>query len=175
MMIRMNDISTSYSIAPAKAEESCRGKEHNAMNLRCLIALLMFQSGFMYPLSVGHAEDTGESNLAGCAAGAKRMARLELIFGLTSKKSLVTRQAWTAFLAREVTPRFPDGFSVFDSQGQWRDRRGAIGKEPSRLLLIWYQPDATSEAKIEAIRAAYKQRFHQESVLRADEVSCVSF
>jgi hypothetical protein len=129
----------------------------------------------MDPLSAAHAEDASASNPAGCTASAKRMARLELIFGLASEKGPVTQKAWTTFLVREVTPRFPDGFSVFDGQGQWRNRNGAISKEASRLLLIWYQPDATSEARIEAIRTAYKQRFHQESVVRADEVSCVSF
>ena len=35
--------------------------------------------------------------------------------------------------------------------------------------------DGTSDADIEAIRSAYKQRFDQESVLRIDSVSCVSF
>ncbi len=75
----------------------------------------------------------------------------------------------------EVTPRFPDGFSVFEGRGQWRDKQGKIGKESSRLLLIWHTPDAGTDAKIEAIRKAFKERFHQESVLRADEASCVSF
>jgi len=145
------------------------------MNLRCLIMLSLFQPAFIGLLPSAHAEDAGASRFTGCASGAKRMARLELIFGLASRTGPVTQRAWTAFLTREVTPRFPDGFSVFDGYGQWRDRRGAIGKERSRLLLIWYPPDATSETRIEAIRTAYKQRFHQESVLRSDEVSCVSF
>jgi hypothetical protein len=145
------------------------------MTLRCLIALFLLQSGFVLPLPLAHADDVGASDLTGCASGAKRMARLELIFGLAGKRGPITQRAWNAFLAREVTPRFPDGFSVFEGYGQWRNRLGAIGKEPSRLLLIWYRPDTTSETRIEAIRAAYKQRFHQESVLRADEVSCVSF
>jgi hypothetical protein len=147
------------------------------MNLRFLFVLFLFQSAFIGSQPAAHAEDAGASisNPNGCTPGAKRMARLELIFGLMSKNGPVTQRAWARFLAREITPRFPDGFSVFDGHGQWRNPRGAIGKEPSRLLLVWYQPDVTSEARIEAIRAAYKERFHQESVLRADEVSCVSF
>ena len=43
------------------------------------------------------------------------------------------------------------------------------------MLVIWYRRAADSEAKIEAIRAAYKARFGQESVMRVDGVSCVSF
>jgi len=32
-----------------------------------------------------------------------------------------------------------------------------------------------SPARVEEIRAAYKARYHQTSVMRADGVSCVSF
>ncbi len=103
------------------------------------------------------------------------MQKVELIFGLGGKTGTISARAWDRFIAREVTPRFPDGLSVFEGYGQWRDRHGAISRERSKLLLIWYVPDAASEAKIEAIRDAYKRRFHQESVLRADEISCVSF
>ncbi len=49
------------------------------------------------------------------------------------------------FLAKEVTPRFPDGLSLFSGYGQWRNPEGRILKEMSRLLLIWYVPDAAVE------------------------------
>ena len=59
--------------------------------------------------------------------------------------------------------------------GQWRSSVGGRAKEKSRVLVIWYRPAADSEARIEAIRSAYKARFGQESVMRVDGVSCVSF
>ena len=85
------------------------------------------------------------------------------------------RSEWRAFLDTEVTPRFPDGLTVLTGYGQWRSEAGRIAKEASRVLVIWYQPGADSEAKIEAIRSAYKARFGQESVMRVDGTSCVSF
>jgi hypothetical protein len=100
------------------------------------------------------------------------MARLELIFGAGGG---VTRRAFRAFLATEVTPRFPDGLSLFSGYGQWRNRKGRIVQETSRMLLIWYVPNSQSETRIEAIRNAYEKRFQQQSVLRADSSSCVSF
>jgi hypothetical protein len=103
------------------------------------------------------------------------MARLELVLGARAPSGVVGPRAWAKFLAREITPRFPDGLSVFEGYGQWRSGSGGVGREPSRLVLIWYAPDALSESKIEAIRAAYKRRFRQDSVLRADSASCVSF
>ena len=63
---------------------------------------------------------------------------------------------WRAFLDAEVTPRFPDGLTVLTGYGQWRNSAGAIAKETSRVLVIWHRPGAGSDAKIEAIRAAYK-------------------
>ncbi len=39
-----------------------------------------------------------------------------------------TRAVRTALvLAAEVTPRFPDGLTVVEAGGQWRDGKGAIG------------------------------------------------
>ena len=43
------------------------------------------------------------------------------------------------------------------------------------MLIVWYRTATDSEFKIEAIRSAYKARFHQESVMRVDSSSCVSF
>jgi len=110
-----------------------------------------------------------------CAPPAKSMARVELIFGLGSGKARVSERNWERFAAREISPRFPNGFSLLTGKGQWRNKAGHIEKESSRLLLIYYEASGEAYPKIEAIRQAYKIRFHQESVLRADGMSCVSF
>jgi len=111
-----------------------------------------------------------------CTGSAVPYARLELLFGRGRKDGgEVSDDEWRAFLDAEITPRFPDGLTVLDAYGQWRNSAGAIAKEKAVMLVIWHRPTADSEAKIEAIRAAYKTRFGQESVLRVDGVSCVSF
>ena len=104
------------------------------------------------------------------------MARLELLFGTARATAAPVSEAeWADFVDGEVTPRFPEGLSILAGQGQWRDDAGQVVKEEARMLLIWYRPTAERAAAIEAIRAAYKARFDQESVLRADGVSCLSF
>jgi hypothetical protein len=40
------------------------------------------------------------------------------------------------------------------------------------MLIIWHQRTDQADAEIEAIRAAYKQRFE---VMLVDSTSCVSF
>jgi hypothetical protein len=113
---------------------------------------------------------------AACRVAATPYARLELLFGLGRKDGTEIGEAdWRAFLDSEVTPRFPDGLTVLNGYGQWRNGAGAIAREKSVMLVIWHRRTADSEARIEAIRAAYKARFGQESVLRVDGVSCVSF
>ena len=117
----------------------------------------------------------GEPGVA-CRAGAETYARLELLFGLGKQGGgVVSEEEWRTFLAGEVTPRFPDGLTVLVGYGQWRGRSGEVAREPSRVLAIWYRPDAGSDARIEAIRQAYKVQFGQESVMRVDGLSCVSF
>jgi hypothetical protein len=111
-----------------------------------------------------------------CRGAAAPYARLELLFGLGREDGTEIGEAeWRAFLDTEVTPRFPDGLTVLNGYGQWRNSAGAIAGEKSVMLLIWHRPAADSEEKIEAIRSAYKARFGQASVLRADGASCVSF
>lgn len=117
-----------------------------------------------------------EPGAMACRNGATAMARLELLFGMARKDgSEVSEADWRAFLDAEVTPRFPDGLTVLTGYGQWRSGAGITAKETSRVLVIWHARPPGSEAKIEAIRAAYKTRFGQESVLRVDGASCVSF
>ena len=112
-----------------------------------------------------------------CSTAARPLARLELLFGSTRKDlTPIGEEEWAAFVAAEIAPRFPDGLTILTGYGQWRDATGTMVKETSRLLLIWYAPAADSDSRIEAIRAAYKARFGQESVLRADGApACVSF
>jgi Protein of unknown function (DUF3574) len=111
-----------------------------------------------------------------CRAGATRMARLELLFGLSLADGRhVTDDEWQAFVDTEITPRFPQGHTVMSGSGQWQSSLGMVAKEPSRLLIMWYSTGGASEAAIEAIRTAYKIRFGQESVMRVDGASCVSF
>ncbi|MGW1372985.1 DUF3574 domain-containing protein [Streptomyces sp. NPDC002446] len=81
------------------------------------------------------------------------------------------------FVDRFVTPRFPDGLTVQQGQGQYRDAHGTIERERSYELTLLYPTGqaATSGRKIEEIRSAYERRFGQESVARVDDRASVDF
>lgn len=97
--------------------------------------------------------------------------KTELYFGTDIKGgSVVTEDDWNEFLKEVVTPRFPDGLTVLEGYGQYRDASGKIVRERSKVLVILY-PAAkrkSSSRKIDEIRKAYKAKFQQESVLRID-------
>ena len=113
----------------------------------------------------------------GCAATASPMSQVEMYFGSSVKgRPFVTTWAWSQFLGSEVTPKFPDGLTVIDARGQWRSGDGKIYSEATHVVLILYKADATTEGKIEAIRAAYKKQFNQEELpLRVDTRVCAAF
>jgi hypothetical protein len=107
---------------------------------------------------------------------AKPVTRTELFFGLRKPNGAEVNNAeFQRFLDREITPRFPDGFTVISGQGQFKDARGAILQERSKLLILLYPIAATSNQQIEQIRKAYITAFQQQSVLRADNLSCAAF
>ncbi len=88
----------------------------------------------------------------------------------------ISESAWRDFLDREVTPRFPAGLSVLDVYGQW-ESKGAAAPERlrSKLLVIDYPDNEENRAKIAAIRAAWKQKTGDQSVLMVTEPADVSF
>lgn len=88
----------------------------------------------------------------------------------------VSEQRWRDFLDTEVTPRFPDGLSVVDVYGQWQGQgRAAPERLRSKMLVVDYPDTAANRAKVEAIRAAWKQRTGDQSVLRVTQPAEVSF
>lgn len=110
----------------------------------------------------------------GCRAGESVAVDDSLFFGMAWRKGVVSADDWARFLAVTVTPRFPQGLTVFEAASQWRDARGVISHEGSRVLRLVHPDDATSEAAIRAIMDAYRTQFEQEAVLRVRSLACSS-
>jgi hypothetical protein len=123
-------------------------------------------------LVVFGAEHASAQPTLQCNGAQKPWVVADLLFGRTH----VSDARWARFLAVEVTPRFPDGFTVIDASGQWRapgsDR---IAKERSKVLTIAMPPGADNDARLQQIIAAYKSRFRQQSVGLIVRSACVSF
>ena len=88
----------------------------------------------------------------------------------------VSESEWGRFVDREITPRFPDGLTVFTARGQWREPgSGKIIREPSKIVHIVLPGNAEDFTRLDEIAEAYKRRFSQHSVVVVVRPACVSF
>ncbi|GIL40186.1 DUF3574 domain-containing protein [Roseiterribacter gracilis] len=84
--------------------------------------------------------------------------------------------AFERFVDEEITPRFPDGFTLSAATGRWRDAqtRQTI-REPSTLLLVVAPDEPATRARLDAIAASYKTRFRQDAVGQVLTRGCAAF
>jgi hypothetical protein len=121
--------------------------------------------------------------LSACAATreltCKRSEQLaihdSLYFGTAKPNGAVSIEEWRAFLKATVTPRFPQGLTVWQATGQWRSAYGEISRESSHVLDLVHLDDEISERAVLEIVDIYKSRFQQEAVLRVRTSACMSF
>lgn len=95
-----------------------------------------------------------------------------LYFGLAlSDRGAVSERDWTRFLAEVVTPRFPDGLTVVDAYGQWRDPALAdapIVRETTKIIIVVHSETPEAAVALADIKAEYMDRFGQKSVFHTE-------
>lgn len=134
-----------------------------------------FLAALFLVLTVLSANQTASANFSNLQnlqfLNAGKFYRTELYFGMNKgDETIVSEEEWKKFLETEVTPRFPKGFTVMESYGQYKNAAGKVVREQSRVLILFYPKNERREvnSKIEELRAAYKKQFAQETVLRMD-------
>ncbi|AQT50377.1 MULTISPECIES: DUF3574 domain-containing protein [Burkholderia cepacia complex] len=138
----------------------------------CAAALALLAGCAAAPSSISGAQP------ASCTQpGESRMLQADLLFGREiAGRGPVTDAERAAFLADTVTPRFPDGLTYWDTHGQWRDRStGGVTREDSFVIRIIADDTPDTRTRLAAIRQAYVQRFHQQSVGMTVMPACASF
>jgi hypothetical protein len=107
----------------------------------------------------------------------KPMLVTQLFFGLSVKgRGPVTRAEWTAFVRRNVAPRFPDGFTVYEAEGQWLDPHShSVVRENSKVVIIAAEDMAEVRTKITEVSDLYREAFHQQSVGIITRRECAAF
>jgi hypothetical protein len=122
--------------------------------------------------------------LAGCAGltgptcpdGLTRAKTAELFFGRNvAGTEGVSDADWTRFVETEIVPRFPDGFTITGAAGAWKAKVGGTARERTERLFVVLTGAPGEEAKLAAIRAAYRARFGQDSVMLFESEGCVTF
>ena len=137
------------------------------------VAVLIAALAALLPQSTGRAQVAAPPAL--CGSNGSHQMRTTLYFGLSHPAGLISERQWQTFLRKQVTPRFPDGLTVWQANGQWRDAEGRIAREPARVLLLVHEEQPAVRRSIAEIVRLYKRDFHQESVLWETAPVCAAF
>lgn len=78
----------------------------------------------------------------------------------------VSDDEWKTFVREVVTPRFKDGLTIFEGNGQWLDPRGDLVREHVMVVEVAHPTRGAIEKDLRDIADEYKKRFHQDAVLR---------
>lgn len=78
----------------------------------------------------------------------------------------VSESQFQAFVDTTITPRFPDGLTIFDANGQFLNSSGVLVAEPTKVVSLYLENTPGSEVSISEIVGTYRQQFAQESVLQ---------
>ncbi|MGW2178651.1 DUF3574 domain-containing protein [Streptomyces sp. NPDC001732] len=143
------------------------------------LAVLALGAPVAYAALDGEPSSATRPAAAAGAARGKDYIETRLFFGTERPGGGpdVTDAQFMAFIDEEVTPRFPNGLTVQDGRGQWRDSNGAIERERSYELILLYPASEARvrDARIERIRDAYEKAYAQESVARLEERMTADF
>lgn len=141
------------------------------MLIRCVASILL-TGCFAFGVNAHSFHSPYTPDEASNVLIAGKWIRTELYFGMSRKGGAEVSEAeFQGFVDEVVTPRFPSGLTILDARGQWREDDSALAKERSKVLVLIYPRSERRSAntKIEEIRAEYKSRFTQQSVLRVDD------
>jgi hypothetical protein len=101
----------------------------------------------------------------------------QLFFGTSIKgRGPITAKEWTAFVRRDVAPRFPDGFTVYEAQGEWLNPLShSVVREKSKVMIIATADTAQARTSITEVSELYRKAFRQQSVGVITRRECAAF
>lgn len=119
--------------------------------------------------------------LAGCAVAPKpacpagqAQLRTAQLFLSARPPAKISDADIRRFVDAEVTPRFPEGVTVVDGGGQWKGDENRLIREAAKVVMIVLPEKGDPAGKVEAVRAAYRAKFRQDSVVVMPPPACVT-
>ncbi|MGW1405873.1 DUF3574 domain-containing protein [Streptomyces sp. NPDC002403] len=143
------------------------------------LAVLTVSTPVAYATLGDEAPAASRSTAQAVASRGQAYVETRLLFGTERPDGgpAVTDRQFLAFIDEEVTPRFPNGLTVHDGRGQWRDSHGVIERERSYEVTLLYPASEARvrDIRIERIRDAYEKAYAQDSVARIEERTTADF
>lgn len=110
-------------------------------------------------------------------AGKSPLISVTLYFGRAiAGRAPVTDAEWDRYVQSDLAPRFPDGFTVTDATGQWRNpATGLAEHEQTKVVQAVLKPDNSVAARVGMVSDAYRRLFHQDAVGVVTSNVCAAF
>ncbi|WP_293908190.1 DUF3574 domain-containing protein [Phenylobacterium sp.] len=108
-----------------------------------------------------------------CPAGQSQLRTAQLFLAAKAPARLSDKD-FSRFVDQEVTPRFPDGVTVVNGGGRWKGDGNEMIRDAAKVVLIVLRAKGDNLARVEAVRAAYRTRFNQESVVVVPPAACAA-
>ena len=141
-------------------------------------AALVVAGALAFGIVVGgvtvHVSTAQAASVQGCGTATPKH-KTTLYFGGARPKGAVSELEWQLFLRDEVTPRFPNGMTVWDAEGQWRGAGGELAHERTKVMLLVHPDTEAARQAIRAVIDKYRKAFDQESVLWETSQVCAAF
>jgi hypothetical protein len=109
-----------------------------------------------------------------CPPGQERLRTAQLFLGRQTPGFAIQPWDLQRFVDQEITPRFPDGVTVLDGGAQWQGNENILIRDAAKVVLIVF-PEKGDGGRVAAVRAAYRQRFNQDTVVLVGQADCVEF
>jgi hypothetical protein len=110
---------------------------------------------------------------SGCPAGQAQLRTAQLFLS-AKPPARISDNEFRRFVDAEVTPRFPDGVTVVDGGGQWQGDENRLIREAAKVVMIVLPETGDPAGRVEAVRAAYRTKFRQDSVVVMPPPACVA-
>lgn len=94
------------------------------------------------------------------------MTLVELFFGrdIPGREPLTERE-WSDFAASVIAKEFPDGFTVTEGDGEWRDpATQRVTHERSKILIVAAPKSSDLASRVVRVRDTYRRMYRQTSV-----------
>lgn len=120
---------------------------------------------------------TSEAPMTCPLPGQRSMIVAELFFGRAIPgRAPLTEAEWREFSDQVISSAFPDGFTSYDGEGQWRDpQTGAVTHEHTKILLVAVPPSSMLPDQLRGVIDDYRRRFDQKSVGLITRTACGAF
>lgn len=142
------------------------------------LVLVTVFSGEAAPWQQPLPADTAKPSVGtSCASALQPYIKTTLYFERPGSLTTAGQRKWQAFIREVLVRHFPDGGTILENIGWWRDPDGKVAGGRGNTLIVLGAPEKVAEHRraAAAVVAEIKKRYQQQSVLWEESAVCASF